>query len=104
MKVPQGWYENVEKMYKRRHGPEATSGVVYDPDAHDTAAEARYGAGDPIYLSSSGAGDGSSRATTTAPAAWSRATEDATYSAPWLRAREVDSDRAKRDRRVNSKP
>ena len=38
MKVPRDWYDNVQKMYKQRYGPDASSGVAYDPHARPTAA------------------------------------------------------------------
>jgi len=38
MKVPQSWYDNVETMYKTRYGDRATSGVSFNPRAHEEAA------------------------------------------------------------------
>ena len=38
MKVPRDWYDNVQKMYKQRYGPDASSGVAYDPHAHTAAS------------------------------------------------------------------
>jgi hypothetical protein len=77
MKVPRDWYDNVQKMYKQRYGPDASSGVAYDPHAHTAASALRAASSDSNSAALSAA---------LKPAnAWGRATKKALSAAPWMR-------------------